>query len=65
MKECNGGGKNPGADQPSALPEQDREWQSPRLTVWEVVQDTAMGLPVEKTGSGADSHGMRDVTPSP
>ncbi len=51
--------------QASGVPEQDREWQPPRLTVWEVAADTSMGLSVgTKTGSGADSHGMRDVTPT-
>jgi hypothetical protein len=42
--------------------EPDKEWQPPRLTVWEVVRDTSL-VPVSKTGSGADSHGMRDVIP--
>jgi hypothetical protein len=57
-------GKKLGGCQDSGVPEQDREWQPPRLTVWEVARDTSMGLAVEKTGSGADSHGMRDVTPT-
>ena len=40
--------------------EQYKEWQPPRLTVWEVAEDTTG--PIPKTGSGADSLGMRDVT---
>jgi hypothetical protein len=40
--------------------EPDKEWQPPRLTVWEVAEDTTG--PIPKTGSGADSLGMRDVT---
>jgi hypothetical protein len=63
MNESDGGGKNPGADQPSALPEQGQQWQPPRLTVWEVARDTTVNGSA-KTGSGADSHGMRDVTPT-
>jgi hypothetical protein len=54
-------GKELGGCQDSAVPQQDREWQPPRLTVWEVGRDTSMGLASNKTGSGADSHGMRDV----
>ncbi len=46
------------------FPEQEKEWQPPRLTVWEVARDTSVGAP-SKTGSGADSLGMRDITPSP
>ncbi len=45
-------------------PEQEKEWQPPRLTVWEVALDTGNSSGVSKTGSGADSYGMRDVTPS-
>ena len=44
--------------------EPDKEWQPPRLTVWEVVRDTSMSAPVTKTGSGADSLGMRDANPT-
>ena len=41
-------------------PEQEKEWQLPRLTIWEVAEDTANNVP--KTGSGADSYGMRELT---
>ena len=54
--------KEPHGCQAVSLPEVDKEWQAPRLTVWEVAEDTGMGNGVSKTGSGADSHGMRDVT---
>jgi carboxylesterase type B len=47
--------------QAAGVPEHDKQWQPPRLTVWEVVRDTSMSAPVTKTGSGADSLGMRDV----
>jgi hypothetical protein len=49
--------RNVGRD--GGLPEQETEWQSPRLIVWEVVENTAQ--PPAKTASGADSQGMRDV----
>ena len=42
------------------FPGQEKEWQPPRLTVWEVAEDTANNVP--KTGSGADSYGMRELT---
>ncbi len=53
-------------DRAGGSPEQEKEWQPPCLTVWEVVEDTGGPAPATiKTGSGADSYGMRDVTPSP
>ncbi len=55
-------GKDLGVCQPEGFAEQEKEWQPPRLTVWEVVRDTSMSTAVTKTGSGADSRGMRDVT---
>ena len=61
MKESDGRGKNPGAYHPSTIPDQHQQWQPPRLTVWEVARDTSVNGS-DKTGSGADSHGMRDVT---
>ncbi len=57
-------GKESAVRQAAGLPEQEKKWQAPRLTVWEVARDTRMGFTVStKTGSGPDSHGMRDVTP--
>ena len=61
MKESDGRGKNPGAYRLTAVPEQGQQWQPPRLTVWEVARDTTVNGSA-KTGSGPDSHGMRDVT---
>jgi hypothetical protein len=50
-------------NQAAGFPEAGNEWHPPRLTIWEVAEDTANT--VSKTASGADSQGMRDVTPSP
>ena len=61
MKESHGRGKELGGCQAPGAPKQHREWQPPRLTVWEVVRDTSVNGSA-KTGSGPDSHGMRDVT---
>lgn len=62
MKESDGGEKKPGAYRPTAVPEQGQEWQTPRLTIWEVAEETGLPPIYSKTGSGADSHGMREVT---
>ncbi len=62
MKKCDHKVKGRNVNQAAGFPEREKEWQPPRLTVWEVVRDTSV-LPT-KTGSGPDSLGMRDVTPS-
>jgi hypothetical protein len=56
--------KERNVNQAAGFPKAGKEWQPPRLTVWEVVRDTSMGIYAAKCGSGADSHGMRDVTPT-
>ena len=61
MNKCDDKVKERNVNQAAGFPEQEKEWQSPRLTVWEVAEDTGMGS-IPKTGSGADSLGMRDVT---
>ena len=64
MNKCDERIKERNVCEAAGVPEQEKEWQPPRLTVWEVVRDTSMSAAVSKTGSGADSHGMRDVTPT-
>jgi hypothetical protein len=54
-------GKDPGVCQPARFAEQEKEWHAPRLTVWEVAQDTSMALGSGKSASGPDSQGMQDV----
>ncbi len=61
MNKANDMGKEPRGSQYVGTPEQEKGRQLPRLTVWEVARDTGMGVITDKTGSGADSHGMRDV----
>ena len=62
MKKSDDPRKEPGGCQAVGFPEADKEWQAPCLTLWEVARDTSMGVINDKTGSGADTHGMRDVT---
>jgi hypothetical protein len=64
MNKSNDTGKKPGGSQSVGTPEQEKEWSPPRLTIWEVARDTTMGVATSKTGSGPDSYGMRDVTPT-
>jgi hypothetical protein len=62
MKKYDDMGKDRGGSPSVGTPEREKEWCPPRLTIWEVARDTTMGTPNTKTGSGADSLGMRDVT---
>jgi hypothetical protein len=59
MKKIDDLGNDSGTCQNDRPGGQDKEWQPPRLTVWEVVRDTS--VQPTKTGSGADSLGMRDI----
>ncbi len=62
MNKSHDQGKNLPTCQTAGPAGQEMVWQPPRLTIWELVRDTGEIAP-NKIGSGADSRGMRDVTP--